>query len=212
MKRRLKLLDGNAAHGQGDSPAGDGEGPDPERTDGFSLHFDRGRAILRLERLRLSELADLDLLEMSIPKLTFPFDVSGGVRGLRRRRLKLHRLRLSARPAPIVEAAAARAAANPWIGEVRAAVCEDAITVLVDYGPSTHRVPLSFRLVPETGGGALAFAVDEARCYGPLPGPLAATPLAALGAIDWCAVRGCGVRIRDPLRLALLAVDRKSVV
>jgi tetratricopeptide (TPR) repeat protein len=207
MKRRLKLLEGSdRTRDAGGVPPRDGGGAGERAPDGFSLHFDRGRALLRLQGQRLSDLAELEILEMSIPNLTFPFDVTGGIRGLRRRRLSLHRLRVSVRVSDLVEAAAARAASSPWIGSLRAATSEDAMTVLVDFGPETHRVPLSFRLVPVQGAQEVAFAVEEARCYGPLPGPLVGAPFAVLGALDWISIRGAIVRFKDPVKSALLAL------
>lgn len=207
MKRRLKLLESSDRNrGPGGTAPRDGGGGPEERPDGFSLRFDRGRALLRLENQPISELAALDLLEMSIPNLSFPFDVGGGIRGLRSRRLRLHRLQLSASVAKLAEAAASRVSQSPWVSGLRASVSEEAVTVLVDFGPPTHRVPLSFRLVPLRGDAEVAFAVDEARCYGPLPGPLAGAPFAVLGALDWLSIRGAVARIADPLRGALMAL------
>jgi tetratricopeptide (TPR) repeat protein len=206
MKRRLKLLDGTDKNrGASGTVPRDGGGPD-ERPDGFSLHFDRGRAILRLEGQRISDLAGLDVLEMSIPNLSFPFDVSDGIRGLKNRRLHLHRLRVSVRVAQLLDAAAARVSSSPWIGDLRAAVSEDAVTVLVEFGPTTHRVPLSFRLVPLRGDADVALAVEDARCYGPLPGALVGAPYAVLGALDWISIRGAVLRVKDPLKGALMAL------
>jgi Tfp pilus assembly protein PilF len=175
-----------------------------ERHDGggFAFHFERGSAVLRLERQRIEPFARLETLELSIPNVSLPLDISHGVGGLRNRRLRLTRLRMSA-PIEELVAAASRAAEGPSLDGLTAELTGSAITVLAQLGPPRRRVRATFRLVLAPHDGDLAFTIDEARCYGPLAVPLIRAPFEVLRAIGWFELEGVVVRPRALLRTAL---------
>lgn len=172
---------------------------------GFSFQLDGGRALLRLEGEPVGGLAKLDALEMRVPNLTLPFDITRGVGGLRNRRLVLHRLALSARVGALAAAASSRAR-GPLTGGLAACASDGAITVLAELGPEGRRVHATFRLVPGPPGGELSFAVDEARCYGPLGAPLTGAPFEVLAAVGWFRLDGADARPSSLVQEALRAI------
>ena len=62
---------------------------------GFALTFVDGQGVLALHDRPLRALARVDRLELEVPDLRFPFDLSGGVARFRHRRCRLRDLLLS---------------------------------------------------------------------------------------------------------------------
>src|SRR3954471_18343632 len=62
---------------------------------GLGLTFVEGRAVLGLEGKPLAPVGRVDRLEMELPNLRFPFDVSGGVGRFASRRCRLRELTVS---------------------------------------------------------------------------------------------------------------------
>jgi tetratricopeptide (TPR) repeat protein len=202
-KRRLRLVNGARA---GSSGPAEGQPPDEQRTDGFSLRFAGGRGVLRLENERVSETVTVDLFEMAIPRISFPFDVSGGVGGLRDRRLKLSRIVLTITLDHLEQAIRKRLSTSTWVQNPTLAFDESCITVLLDYGPPGSRVPFSFRLLPSAGTRAPSLLLDEPRAYGPLPVPLLLVPAAMVREIAGIRLDGIEVFPPDPVKAALMEI------
>ncbi|MFO8074115.1 MAG: tetratricopeptide repeat protein [Polyangia bacterium] len=181
------------------------EGQQPE-SDGFSLHFSGGRGILRLQGERVSQAASVDLLELAIPSISFPFDVTAGVRGLRSRRLSLARMVVSLGLDELEKLLGARARPGSWIGESKLAFEREFVSVLSSYGPEGGRVPFSFRLLPSTGERVPSLLIDDARAYGPLPAPLLVAVLACIGELRGAEIDGLELRPPDPVKSALIEI------
>ena len=62
---------------------------------GFSLEFRDQTALVGLVDRRVTRALVIDRLEMEVPDVTFPFDVSGGAEQFRHRRCRLRLLKLS---------------------------------------------------------------------------------------------------------------------
>ena len=61
----------------------------------FRLTFVQGRGLLSLSGRDFEGLGRVDSLELEIPNLRFPFDMSGGVARFKNRRLRLRELALA---------------------------------------------------------------------------------------------------------------------
>ena len=62
---------------------------------GFRLTFGEGRGLLSLASRDISAFGRVERLELEIPNLRFPFDVSGGVTRFKNHRLRLREMAVS---------------------------------------------------------------------------------------------------------------------
>src|SRR2546426_311104 len=62
---------------------------------GFSLSFARGRGLLGIGERVFFDLITLERLELEIPNLRFPFDVTGGAARFQHRRCRVREARLA---------------------------------------------------------------------------------------------------------------------
>jgi tetratricopeptide (TPR) repeat protein len=196
------LVDG-AADGSGID-----EGPpkDDATSDGFSLRFAGGRGVLRLAGERVSPAITVDLLEMTIPKISFPFDFTSGIGGLRDRRLILSRLVLTMGLDGLEQTLRSRLSASTWVDNPRFSFENNCITVLLDYGPRDSAVPFSFRLLPSAGKRSPSLLIDEPRAYGPLPAPLLLVPAAVVREVTGTRLDGIELYPPDPVKAALMEI------
>lgn len=202
MKRRLKLLEGSKVGGA-NPPTGSEEPSDLPGNDGFTLKFSGGRGVLSLQDLSAAPAVRLDLMEMSIPRIAFPFDVSMGVRGLRDRRHHLELLQLTVKLGELSELVAARLARVDWVANPRMTFEEDCLSVLLDFGPKGSRIPFGFRLLPSVGDRHPSLMVDEMRAYGPMPMPLLVVALTVLREVTGSRLEGIEFRPPDPVKEVL---------
>jgi tetratricopeptide (TPR) repeat protein len=173
-------------------------------TDGFSLRFSGGRGVLTLAGEQVFSAATVELLEIAIPRLSFPFDVSTGIRGLRDRRHTLSRLVLSLRLDALEGILRERLPAGSWVHAPRLALEQDCLSVLVDFGPEGDRVPFSFRLLPAVGERAPSLLIDEPRACGPLPAPLLSVAISCVRDLTGARPGGLDFSFPDPVKKALL--------
>ncbi|MDD5309775.1 MAG: tetratricopeptide repeat protein [Deltaproteobacteria bacterium] len=199
MRKQLRRVD---AIGKGSPASGDGPPPDG-RGDGFALRFAGGRGILWLGKTRLSPAVTVDRLELVIPNISFPFDISSGIAGFKNRRHALGRITLTISIDGLEDMARRRLLAAPWIANVRLAFERDHLCVLADCGPEGDRVPLSFRLYPAPGDASLGLVVEEPRAYGPLPACLLVAVAACLEALLGTRPAATSLDPPDPVRHAL---------
>ncbi|MBW2275839.1 MAG: tetratricopeptide repeat protein [Deltaproteobacteria bacterium] len=201
-RQRLRLV-GGATDGSGVD-----EGPPQEAatSDGFALRFAGGRGVLQLAGKVVSPAVKIDLLEITIPKISFPFDFTSGIGGLRDRRLILSRLILSVGLDGLEEMIRARLAASNWITNPRFGFENNCISVLLEYGPAESRVPFSFRLLPSAGKRSPSLLIDEARAYGPMPAPLLLVPAAVVREVTGTRLDGIELYPPDPVKAALMAI------
>ncbi len=205
MKRRLKIIGNDSAKGGGPFQGSPVEPESPDK-DGFSMHFSGGRGVLRLTGEKVSPAVTVDLLEMNIPQIAFPFDVSRGVRGLRDRRLKLSRLVMTVSLDGLIEAIGTKLGDLDWIDSPMISFEEDCISVLLEYGPEGTRVPFSFRLLPSGEERLPSLLVDEPRAYGPVPMSLLLVAGTVLREVTGARLEGVGFHPPDPLKEALMAI------
>lgn len=204
-KKRVRVRDGSRA------PAPENAGssipaPPREGSDGFTLAFSGGRGILSANDVALSEALVVSRLDLFIFGLSFPFDISAGVRGLRHRRHVLGRLTVSVPLSGVEDLVARRLRGSSWCDIPTIAFERDYAAVLVRYGPEGSRVPLSFRLVPVLKDGHVRFLIDEPRAFGPLPASL---PLVAAAAVEeMTGIRPDGLELvfAEPLKRILFSI------
>ncbi|HUU21078.1 MAG TPA: hypothetical protein VM389_00955, partial [Phycisphaerae bacterium] len=121
-RQRLRVVGRRAG---GDERSVDQGPPESPGTDGFALRFAGGRGVLTLTGEPAFPAATVDLLEIAIPHLSFPFDVSTGIRGLHDRRLALSRLVLSLRLDALEGILRGRLPADSWVHAPRLAFEEN---------------------------------------------------------------------------------------
>jgi len=199
MTQRLKLVDGSRSGGpRPPAEAGDDGG------DGFSLRFVRGRGVVSLASQQAFDAVRVDSLEMAIPKIAFPFDMSTGVRGLRNRRLKLQRLSMTVGLDQLVGHVRSWLERLEWVSNPRISLERDCLCVLLEYGPPGGRIPFGFRLLPSVGEAAPSLLVDEVRAYGPLPMALMVMALSVIGEFSAGRLDGVEITPPDPVKAALV--------
>jgi len=201
-RQRLRLV-GGATDGSG---MDDGPPEEEAKSDGFALRFSGGRGVLRLEGEDVSQAIRVDLLEITIPKISFPFDFTSGIGGLRDRRLILSRLVLSVGLDGLEEMIRTRLAKSNWITNPRFGFESNCISVLLEYGPEESRVPFSFRLLPSAGKRSPSLLIDEARAYGPMPAPILLVPAAVVREVTGTRLDGIELYPPDPVKAALMAI------
>ncbi len=199
--QRLRMIGQRLGAGERGTEAGP---PGDDGTDGFSLRFSGGRGVLSLTGERAFPAATAELLEIVIPHLSFPFDVSAGIRGLRDRRLHLARLVLSLRLDVLEGLLRERLAAESWVHGPRLAFEQGCLSVLVDFGPEGSRVPFSFRLLPAVGERAPSLLIDEPRAYGPLPAPLLHVAVTCVRDLTGVRLDGLDFTFPDPVKRTLM--------
>jgi len=162
-------------------------------TVGFGLSFAAGKGILALKNRAMAGLGTIERLELEIPNLRFPFDVSGGVARFQDRRCRLARATVSAAPQDIVSFLTARRLEDFGLREPRVTIAGGAVRLHARASVGGHEADLTAcchlsAMRDEASPDAarrLRLSVTDLRAYGflPLPSPLLATALfAALGA------------------------------
>lgn len=152
----------------------------------FRLTFVQGRGLLSLTGRDFEGLGHVDSLELEIPNLRFPFDLSGGVARFKNRRLHLRELALFVGSRDIGGFLSRAPLADFGIFNPRVSIEGTRLTLCA-------RVALGGREVEVTALAAIApcaprsvsLCIYGVRCYGflPIPAPLVVTALfSALGA------------------------------
>jgi uncharacterized protein HemY len=152
----------------------------------FRLTFVQGRGLLSLARRDFEGLGRVDSLELEIPNLRFPFDLSGGVARFKNRRLRLRELSVFVGEKEIAEFLTRAPLADFGIFCPRISVAGARLTL-------SARVALGGREAEVTAVAAIApspprsatLCVYGVRAYGflPIPAPLVVVALfSALGA------------------------------
>ncbi len=183
---------------------------------GFSLAFVEGRAVLSASACELTPWVTLSRLELEVPRVRFPFDVTGGAVRFQRRRTRLRGAALRISPAAASQALAARPRL-PQLGVVAVwiAAKDDRVELCGQAKLGERPVPFSARLEVTGTASRIDLLAVDVRTYGFLPLPAPLLPLAiaaACGARPRPAsgdpapddpgpiVRGCDELRVDPLR------------
>ncbi|HUL57716.1 MAG TPA: hypothetical protein VLU43_00490 [Anaeromyxobacteraceae bacterium] len=144
----------------------------PRSGSGFELRLERGGAFVRLADVPVLDGLTLDLLDLAVPDVRFPFDVGAGSGQFRHRLSDLDELAVSAGPA-LAEAALARAGpAALGLEDLRVALRQGFAEIagrLAGGATFTIRAGLVAR-----GERGVAVALHGARLYGPAQVPAGA--------------------------------------
>lgn len=147
---------------------------------GFALRFVDGKGVLGLgDKVQLG-LVGVDRLELRVPNLRFPFDVSGGVARFQSRRCDFGAAELSVDGARLQAWLDGRARlARLGIGRLRARLAKGRIELSARARVGDHEAALTARVTLEPAGGQrLVARIGDVRLYGFLPAP---APLVGLG-------------------------------
>ena len=180
---------------------------------GFALRFVDGKGVLGLgDKLELG-LVGVDRLELRVPNLRFPFDVSGGVARFQSRRCDFGACELTIDGARLQAWLDARTRLSRLgISQLRARIADGRIELSARARVGDSEAALTARVTLEPAGGQrLAARIGDVRLYGFLPAP---APLIGLGiAVGLGAepegkghplsVRGTGELSLNPLELLL---------
>jgi tetratricopeptide (TPR) repeat protein len=152
----------------------------------FRLTFVQGRGLLSLAGRDFEGLGHVDSLELEIPNLRFPFDLSGGVARFKNRRLRLRELSLAISGRELTGFLARAPLADFGIYDARVSVEGSHLglcaRVLLGGHEAEVTAAATLSLRPPRGVG---LCVHDVRAYGflPIPVPLVVTALfTALGA------------------------------
>jgi tetratricopeptide (TPR) repeat protein len=153
----------------------------------FRLTFVQGRGLLSLVGRDFEGLGHVDSLELEIPNLSFPFDLSGGITRFKNRRLRLRELALAVGGEEITSFLRRAPLGDFGVFDPTVTVDGSRLTLCA-------RVRLGGREAEVTAAGVLSplpprsanLCVYEVRCFGflPIPAPLVVIALfSALGAV-----------------------------
>ena len=152
----------------------------------FRLTFVQGRGLLSLTNRDFEGLGRVDSLELEIPNLHFPFDLSGGVARFKNRRLRLRELALCVGGRELTGFLARAPLAEFGIFDPHVTVAGSRLTLCARVVLGGHESEITAAAVvspqpPRSAG----LCVYDVRAYGflPIPAPMVVTALfSALGA------------------------------
>ena len=152
----------------------------------FRLTFVQGRGLLSLAGRDFEGLGRVDSLELEIPNLHFPFDLSGGVARFKNRRLRLRELALFVGSRELTGFLARAPLAEFGIYDPQVTVSGSRLTLTarVHLGGYECEITASALVSPQPPR-SVGLCVYDVRAYGflPIPAPLVVTALfSALGA------------------------------
>jgi hypothetical protein len=152
----------------------------------FRLTFVQGRGLLSLAGRDFEGLGRVDSLELEIPNLRFPFDLSGGVARFKNRRLRLRELALFVSSRELTGFLAKAPLAEFGIYDPRVTVSGSRLTLCARVLLGGHESEITaVALVSPQPPRSAGLCVYDVRAYGflPIPVPLVVTALfSALGA------------------------------
>ena len=152
----------------------------------FRLTFVQGRGLLSLAGRDIEGLGRVDSLELEIPNLRFPFDLSGGVARFKNRRLRLRELALFVGSRELTGFLARAPLAEFGIFDPHVTIAGSRLTMSarVLLGGYECEITAAALVSPQPPRSA-GLCVYDVRAYGflPIPAPLVVTALfSALGA------------------------------
>jgi tetratricopeptide (TPR) repeat protein len=170
---------------------------------GFALSFDEGRVALTVEGTRLPGLGRADRVELEIPGLSFPFDLSGGIAQFQNRRCRLRELALSVGAAEVTGFLRQGRLADHGIVEPAVTIAAAELHVEGQARLGRHQAGFTARGALRTQpAGRARISMYDVRVYGFLPvsAPLLASALfAACGAAPGRSAAPGGVPAAAPL-------------
>jgi hypothetical protein len=178
----------------------------------FALRFVDGRGVLDLSARTLFDLVGVEKLELEVPNLRFPFDVSGGAQRFQSRRCNFTAAELRVDGARLQAWLERRALLSRLgLSSLRARLSDGSIILQARARVGDREAPLTARVtLSPSGPQQLVVRIGDVRAYGYLPAP---APLVGLGiALGLGAqrgndaalsVRGTGEIALNPLELLL---------
>jgi tetratricopeptide (TPR) repeat protein len=152
----------------------------------FRLTFLQGRGLLSLGGRDFEGLGRVDTLELEIPNLRFPFDLSGGVARFKNRRLRLRELALFVGRRELTGFLRRAPLGDFGIFDPHVAVSGSRLTLTARVHIGGHESEMTISaLVSSLPPCAVRLCIYDVRTYGflPVPAPLVVTALlSALGA------------------------------
>ena len=152
----------------------------------FRLTFVQGRGLLSLGGRDFEGLGRVDTLELEIPNLHFPFDLSGGVARFKNRRLRLRELALFVGSRELTGLLRRAPLGDFGIFDPQVAVSGSRLTLTARVHIGGHESEMTVTaLVSALPPCAVGLCVYDVRTYGflPVPAPLVVSALfSALGA------------------------------
>jgi tetratricopeptide (TPR) repeat protein len=146
----------------------------------FALRFVDGRGVLDLRAPQRLDWVDLERLELEIPNLRFPFDVSGGAARFQTRRCHLSAAQLVLDEAALQEWMARRPQLGRFgLSQPRVHLRDGRVLVAARARVADREATVTVRLSVGSGSGQMLRAyVASVRMYGFLPAP---APLIGMG-------------------------------
>lgn len=152
---------------------------------GFSLSFESGRGLLSTRERDIGPLR-LNFLELEIPHIAFPFDVTGGAERFKTRRCELRQLAVSL-SADALETLIGTAALAEWgFSQLRVSAHDGAVQFAGRFNIGEHGAHVLFRAsLVVRSPTELAVVFYDTRVYGWLPVPACLLPLYLRRALGW---------------------------
>ncbi|MBN2802890.1 MAG: tetratricopeptide repeat protein [Deltaproteobacteria bacterium] len=172
----------------------------------FSLTFQGGQGVICLKDQKLSDLVTLKSMEMAIPKIAFPFDMSKGVKGLRNKRLKLTKLKIALNLDTLAEFANNNISNQGWLNNLRIMFHNEYISAICNMGPVESDFQVSLRLLPLKNSPDISFLIDNIRAYGGIPTPLINSAAIIIKEITRKDPDGLKITFKDPVKQILFKV------
>ncbi len=151
---------------------------------GFTLSFVAGKGLLTTRDLKLGPF-DIKVLELEIPHIKFPFDVTGGAEKFKTRRCELKHLTVALSGEAIAELIHAADATAHGFYELKSAMRDGHIELAGRIQGAEHAADFTMRaaLLPRALD-ELALVFYDTRVYGVLPIPSALIPTMLRRALD----------------------------
>ncbi len=206
VRKRIRMRDSKQSSRIQRNTVPPTEGYTEDNSDGFSLSFSGGQGILTLRGEPLSDLVTVEQLDLVIPNLAFPFDITGGVGGLRNKRHILSRLTLTVMLDRLEGFVQTKLPDNSLCVNPNVRFEKDHVAVMLDYGPEGSRVPITFRLVPLSSNNQIALLIDDYRTYGPLPASLLLVVATCIKEMTGLNPDGVNIALPEPIKASLLGL------
>lgn len=157
---------------------------DGDQALGFALNFISGRAMLSVKERSFAGI-ELKTLELEIPHVSFPFDVTGGAERFKTRRCTLKYLVFSIDAAALEVMLTSAALAQNGFIEIKAIVREGYIELAGRFAIGEAQADFTMRAAPLVRSREeLALVFYDTRVYGSLPVPASLLPVYLKRAIN----------------------------
>ena len=148
----------------------------------------------------------MDRLDLVIPNLAFPFDITGGVGELRNKRHMLSRLTLTVALEELQRFIGSKLTDGSLCFNPIVRFEKDHLAVMLEYGPKGSRVPITFRLLPMSSHGQIKLLIDDYRTYGPLPANMLLVVTSCIKEMSGLTPNGLNIELPEPIKTSLFGL------